>query len=229
LGYLQLKCALRVCSPVFNTQIPQSRYSLLVRPNTRHTLRHGHWPRPRPPLFPRLIDFPAKPGVQPFYNSGPYNNNRTMTMSFGRDLPSVQCSPASKLLTKWLITNREEGFSFQPTHILSACINVPRDLTFPSSLLLRRWKISALELILLERPVKEQVIPSVADGAKLFRTMHSNPSFMSVPLAPRFLVQISPVYRNHLYANARHMHIDPGKRLLVNENKYIKALFPSIG
>jgi hypothetical protein len=39
----------------------------------------------------------------------------------------------------------------------------------------------SLTLILLGRGVKDQVIPSVADGAKLFRTMHSNPSFISVP------------------------------------------------
>jgi hypothetical protein len=39
----------------------------------------------------------------------------------------------------------------------------------------------SLTLTLLERGVKNQVIPSVADGSKLFRTMHSNPSIISVP------------------------------------------------
>ena len=91
----------------------------------------------------------------------------------------------------------------------------------------------SLTLILLERGAMDQVIPSVADGAKLFRTvpciriLHSYPS--PGPGIWILGVQISPVYRNHLYANARHMHIDPGKRLLVNENKYINALFPSNG
>jgi hypothetical protein len=130
---IRMKCPLRV-TDLFST--PECPNRIIVGPIP-------HWPSHASPITTfRRFPCPARPGVQPFYNSGPYNNNRTMTMSFGRVLPSAPCSVASKLLTRWLITNREEGFSFQPTHILSACINVPQHLTFLSPLILHRWKIS---------------------------------------------------------------------------------------